>query len=205
MQGLPESYTDLGLRLLDEGDIEAAIAEFDKAIKLGLGDLAEVHVCRAQALIALGHRDAAERSLAAALAIEPYMAAAFNERGNIRRAQREFGNAINDYTMAIHIDPDYDRAYFNRALALEERRRYAEAEADLSAALKLNPGLLGAYEARGRVRAAQFKFDGAVGDISLYLRSGGGRQFDNHSETQGYLLLLRLWRLLWRVLRLGRR
>jgi len=37
------------------------------------------------------------------------------------------------------------------------------------------------------------------------LRSGGGRQFDNHSETQGYLLILRLQRLFFRLLPRWRR
>lgn len=200
MDGLQDNYCELGLRLLDKGEIEAAIAMFDSAIKLGLGDLAEVHVCRAQALALLGQWQAAEASVNAALAVEPYMAAAFNERGNLRRSQRDYDKAVNDYTMAIHIEPDYDQAYFNRALALEDWRRYAEAEADLTRALKLNPTLLAAYEARGRARAAQFKFEAAIGDLSTYLRSGGGRQYDNHSETQGYLLILRAQRLLWRLI-----
>ena len=69
----------------------------------------------------------------------------------------------------------------------------------LTRALKLNPDLKAAYEMRGRARAAQFKFDDAIADLSYYLRSGGGRDYDNHSETQGYLLILRVQRLLWRL------
>ena len=107
--------------------------------------------------------------------------------------------------MAIHIEPDYDQAHFNRALAYEARRRYAEAETDLTRALKLNPELKPAYEARGRIRAAQFNYDEAIADLSYYLRSGGGREYDNHSETQGYLLILRIQRLLWRLLPWSRR
>ena len=76
----------------------------------------------------------------------------------------------------------------------------------MTRALKLNPELKAAYEARGRIRAAQFKFDEAIADLSAYLRSGGGREYDNHSETQGYLLILRVQRLLWRLIpRWGRR
>ena len=37
-------------------------------------------------------------------------------------------------------------------------------------------------------------------DLSHYLRSGGGRENDNHSETQGYLLILRVQRLVWRLI-----
>lgn len=205
MDALSDNYYDLGMRLLEAGQFEEAIAMFDSAIKLGLGDLASVYLCQSEALSALGHWDAAEQSINQALELEPYMAAAYYDRGNIRLARRDSDGAINDFTMAIHIEPDYEAAHLNRALAYESRRRYAEAEADLSRVLKLNPELKAAYEIRGRVRAAQFKYDEAIADLSTYLRSGGGREYDNHSETQGYLLTLRFQRLLWRLIPRWRR
>lgn len=195
-----ENYFEKGWRLMDAGDFAGGIAMFDSAIKLGLGDIAEFHLCRGEALAALGHLEAAVESINAALEIEPYLAPAYLERGAIRVQQRAIDGAINDFTMAIHIEPDFAEAYFSRALAYEERKRYAEAEADLTRALDLNPNLLAAYEARGRARAAQFKFDDAIADLSYYLRSGGGKEFDNHSETQGYLLILRAQRLFWRLI-----
>ncbi len=200
MNAQPDNYFAVGLELMDDGDFPGAVIMFDSAIKLGLGDMASVYICRGEALAGLGQWDAAEQSINTALEIEPYLAAAYLERGNIRRLQRRFEAAISDYTMAIHIEPDYDMAFFNRALAYEARHRNAEAEADLTQALRFNPNLLAAYEARGPVRAAQFKFDEAIGDLSYYLRGGGGKQFDNHSETQGYLLILRIQRLVWRLL-----
>ncbi len=200
MAQFDDNYFEKGLQLMESGDFEGAIALFDSAIKLGLGDIAGIHVCRGEALAALGRMDAAIESISAALTIEPYLAAAYLARGNIRNEQREFDLAINDYTMAIHIEPDFDEAYYRRALAYEERKRYADAEADLTRTLDLNPKALGAYEARGRMRAAQFKFDDAIADLSFYLRSGGGKQFDNHSETQSYLLILRAQRLFWRLI-----
>ena len=205
LNALPDNYFDLGLRLLEAGEFEEAVAMFERAINLGLGDLAAVYLCRGEALSALGQWDAAEQSVNQALEIEPYLAAAYNERGQIRQARRDTDPAINDFTMAIHIEPEYEAAHLNRALAYESRRRYAEAEADLTRALKLNTQLTAAYEMRGRARAAQFKYDEAIADLSYYLRSGGGREYDNHSETQGYLLILRVQRLLWRLLPWGRR
>ena len=206
MAKFEDNYFEKGLQLLESGDFEGAISLFDSAIKLGLGDIAEIHVCRGEALAALGRIDAALESISDALTIEPYLAAAYLARGTIRTEQREFDLAINDYTMAIHIEPDFDDAYYSRALAYEERKRFADAEADLTRTLDLNPNALGAYEARGRMRAAQFKFDEAIADLSFYLRSGGGKAFDNHSETQSYLLILRAQRLFWRLIpRVGRR
>ena len=197
MIGQLDNYFEQGLRLMDAGDFEQAVAMFDSAIKLGLGDIAEMYVCRGEALAYLGQWQAAEDSINEALRREPYMAAAYNERGNVRRFQQDYENAINDYTAAIQIDPTYHEAYYNRALAYEERHRFAEAEADLTLTLELNPEVSQAYEVRGRVRASQRKFDAAIEDLTHYLRVGGGRQYDNHSEIQGYLLSLRLQRLLW--------
>ena len=205
MASYDENYFESGLNMLAAGDCEAAVAMFDSAIKLGLGDLAAIHVCHAEALTQLGQWDEAERGISRALEIEPYMAAAYNARGSLRRLQRQHEMAINDYTMAIHIEPDYDEAFYNRALAHEEKHRFGDAEADLTRAMQLNPDVLAAYEARGRVRAAQFKYDEAISDLSAYLRRGGGKQYDNHSETQGYLLILRAQRLFWRLLPFRRR
>ncbi|MDE2853998.1 MAG: tetratricopeptide repeat protein [Chloroflexota bacterium] len=205
MTELDDNYFEQGLRLLEAGDFDGAVAMFDSAIKLGLGDLAEIYLCRGEALASLQRWDEALKSINAALEIEPYMAAAYYERGLIRGQQGEPDLAINDYTMAIHIEPEFEEAYFSRALAYEARKRYAEAEADLTRTLRLNKHELGAYEARGRVRAAQFKYDEAIADLSAYLRSGGGKQFDNHSETQGYLLVLRAQRLLLRLVPRWRR
>lgn len=205
MSAYEDSYFAHGLRLMDLGDYEGAIALFDNALKLGLGDLAEIHVCRGEALAHLGRWQAAEDSINEALTLQPYLAPAYNARGNIYRFQGLVDKALNDYTMAIHIEPDYDEAFCNRGLAYESRRRYAEAEADLTQALQLNPKLVQVYEARGRVRAKQFKYDQAVADIRAYLKSGAAREFDNHSEMQGYLIVLRVQRLIWRLLPWGRR
>ena len=133
------NYFEKGLQLMESGDFEGAIALFDSAIKLGLGDIAAIHVCRGEAQAALGRMDVAIESISAALTIEPYQAAAYFARGNIRGEQREYDLAINDYTMAIHIEPDFEEAYYRRALAYEERKRYAEAEADLTRTLDLKP------------------------------------------------------------------
>lgn len=191
------SYFEQGLQLIEDGDHEGAVTMFDNALRLGLGDLATVHVCRAEALTYLGALRDAEIDIEAALQLQPYLADGYLARGNMRRLQGRTDEAINDFTTAIHIEPDDDDAYFQRGQANEHRRRYADAEADLTRALLLNPELGGAYEVRGRVRAAQFKFELAIADITHYLRSGAGRAYDNHSEIQGYLLILRAQRLFW--------
>ena len=196
-----DNYYEQGLSLMEMGDFEQAIAMFDKAIKLSLGDIAEIYVCRGEALAYLGRWQDAENSINQALRHQPYLATAYNERGNVRRFQSKYDEAITDYTMAININPIYYEAYYNRALAYEEKKRFSEAEEDFNRTLALNPTVSQAYEARGRVRAAQRNYDGAIEDLSRYLRVGAGHKYDNHSEVQGYLLSLRIQRFFWNLFR----
>ncbi len=193
-----DNYFEQGLVLMENGNYEGAIAMFDNAIKLSLGDIAEIYVCRGEALGYLGRWKEAENSINEALRQQPYMATAYNERGNVRRFQEDLENAITDYTMALHIDGAYYEAYYNRALAYEDKKRFFDAEEDLTRTLALNPTVSQAYEARGRVRAALHDYDGAIADLTRYLRVGAGHKYDNHSEIQGFLFTLRIKRFLWR-------
>ena len=102
-----DNYFEQGLTLMDEGQYEQAITLFDKAVKLSLGNIAEIYVCRAEALGYLGRWKDALNSVNEALRYQPYMATAYNERGNILRFQRAMDNAITDYTMAINNAPNY--------------------------------------------------------------------------------------------------
>ena len=205
MSGYDHSYFEGGLRLLDMGDCEAAAEQFDKALKLGLGDLAQVHVYRAEAQACLGNFQAAHDSINSALRLRPYFAAAYITRGHIHRAQNQIAKAIEDYTTAIHIEPGDDEAWYNRALAYEWRRQFTAAEADLTRALELNPDFGAAYEIRGRLRARLFNFKGAIADIRAYLGSDAGQAAENRSEMQGYLIVLRTQWLLWRLVSRWRR
>lgn len=199
-----DNYFEQGLALMETGDFEEAIAMFDNAIRLSLGDIAEIYVCRGEALGYLGRWKEAEKSINEALRHQPYMATAYNERGNVRRFQGDIDNAISDYTMAIHIDATYYEAYYNRALAYEEKKRFTDAEDDLTRTLALNPTISQAYEARGRMRAAKRDYDGAIADLTRYLRVGAGHKYDNHSEVQGFLFMLRIQRLFWKLIPIPR-
>ena len=200
MSNYEDSYFAQGLRLLDLGDCAAAAAQFDKALKLGLGDMAQLYVYRAEALACLGDFRAAHQNIEAALQLRPYLASAFTVRGHIHRAQSQADRAISDYTTAIHIEPGDDEAWFNRALAYEWRRQFAEAEADLTRVVELNPDSGAAHEIRGRLRARRFDYRGAIADIRAYLKSEAGQSAENRSEMQGYLVVLRTQWLLWRLL-----
>ena len=47
--------------------------------------------------------------------------------------------AIDNYTSALKINPDYAKAYYNRGNAYVELKNYTAAIADYTSALKINP------------------------------------------------------------------
>jgi tetratricopeptide (TPR) repeat protein len=122
----------------------------------------------------------------------PYLADAYNERGNLLRMNGKFDLAIQDYDAAVTLDSAHYAAYYNRALAYEKVGQYAEAESDLTQTVGLNPGVATAYEVRGRVRALLQDYDGAIADLNRYLRMGGGHEYDNHSEVQSFIISLHI-------------
>jgi tetratricopeptide (TPR) repeat protein len=57
--------------------------------------------------------------------------------------------AIDEYTMAIQLDPDYDLAYANRGYSYEELGQYQNAISDYTKSIQLDPDYAGTYNNRG--------------------------------------------------------
>jgi len=66
---------------------------------------------------AAGDLDGAFTDFTQALSIDPTFAPAYNSRGNVRLARREWDEAIRDYTRALQHDGRYKEAHCNRAVA----------------------------------------------------------------------------------------
>jgi tetratricopeptide (TPR) repeat protein len=164
---------------------------FTKALRLSLGDLAETYFYRGICYAYLGAYDKSMNDFNEALRRNPYIADAYNERGNLLRIDEDFERAIHDYDAAIAIDSAHYAAYYNRALSYEKLAQFAEAESDLTQCIELNPEIVTAYEVRGRMRALLQDYNGAIADLQLYLRMGGGHEYDNHSEIQSFIINLR--------------
>ena len=64
----------------------------------------------------------------------------------------EYREAIDDYTEAIRLDPDYNphyfSAYYNRGFAYYRLEEYEEAIDDYTQAIRLNPDYTDAYYIR---------------------------------------------------------
>jgi tetratricopeptide (TPR) repeat protein len=200
-----EDYYQQGMGQLQMGAYEEAVITFSKAVRLALGDLAEIYLQRGIAYSYLNDWDNALKDFNQALQINPYFADAYNERGTVWRFMGEYAYALTDYGAALRIEPTLAEAYYNRAITHEEQEQYTESEADFSAAIEHNRTIAPAFEGRGRIRAQLRDYEGAIADLERYLRMGGGRDYDNHSEIQSFIIVLRLRRWWARLLGLRRK
>ncbi|XP_073481442.1 tetratricopeptide repeat protein 32 [Aquarana catesbeiana] len=67
------------------------------------------------------------------------LATAYNNRGQIKYFRVDFYEAMDDYTEAIRVSPNFDVPYYNRGLVLYRLGFFDEAIKDFQKVLQLNP------------------------------------------------------------------
>ncbi len=75
--------------------------------------------------------------------------------------ENKFEEAIDIYTQAINVDPNYSSAYFNRALSYAIINKYAEAERDVELVMRNEPDSFDAPYVMGIIAEYQHDYDGA--------------------------------------------
>jgi tetratricopeptide (TPR) repeat protein len=135
-----EDLVNRGIEKGKEGDLDGAIADFDRAIKRDPKDDAPYYN-RAQAKRLKKDVAGAIADYTRAIELGSQNPAAYNNRGNARAESNDRDGAIADYTRAIELKPDYARAYYNRAMAKQAKGDAAGAQADFKTAAKLDPEL----------------------------------------------------------------
>jgi tetratricopeptide (TPR) repeat protein len=129
-----------GIEKAKNGDLDGAIADFNRAAELNPKDDAPYYN-RAQARGLKNDKAGAIADYTKAIELGSTNPAAYNNRGNARAENNDRDGAIADYTRAIELKPDYARAYYNRAMLKKEKGDAAGATADFKRAQKLNPEL----------------------------------------------------------------
>ncbi|WP_162510889.1 tetratricopeptide repeat protein [Treponema endosymbiont of Eucomonympha sp.] len=97
-------------------------------------------------------------------------AAAFFEQGNARYAQKEYGAAIEAYTKATELQPDYAEAFYNRGVVYSNKGDYGKAIADFDAAIELKPNDAEAFHNRGVAYSDTGDHDKAIADFDAAIR-----------------------------------
>ncbi len=87
---------------------------------------------------------------------------AYYNRGQIYMNRGQFGEAIEDYSMAIRLNPAYQEAVYNRGLAFEKSGQPDRAVEDYERAISLNPSNYQAFNNRGVLYGAAGSYDKAI-------------------------------------------
>ncbi len=107
-----------------------------------------------------------------AIAANPKLATAWLNRGVVYARQRDYDQAITNYTEAERLDPALVDTYLNRGIAYATIGRPELAINDYSRALTLRPGDTDLWFNRGNAYLGMRRFDRAIADFTEVLRLG---------------------------------
>jgi tetratricopeptide (TPR) repeat protein len=105
-----------------------------------------------------------------ALSLNPYDAAAYNNRGVAYEHKSDYDRAIADLDQAIRLDPTKAVGYSNRGMAYGFKGDYNRAFADLDQAIRLEPNLSLAYGNRGKTYIFKGDYNRAIADLDQAIR-----------------------------------
>ncbi len=125
-----------GLARLHQGDYEAAITDFSKAIPLN-PDSADLYNNRGFARLQLGNYPAALKDLNQAIRLNAQLISAYVNRGNVRYHLADLAGSLADYDRAIQLEPAVPNHYLRRGLVHAAMGTSATAIADFAQALQL--------------------------------------------------------------------
>ncbi len=92
------------------------------------------------------------------------------EQGNQKEELGDYAGAVDDYNMAIHIDPNNADAYRSRAYAKRELGEYSATIADYDAAIRIKPDDRYAYSSRGLAKYYLGEYSAAIADYDAAIR-----------------------------------
>lgn len=133
-----QEWFNLGLEQARQGDLEGAIASWDRALEIN-PSLAEGWHNRGSALGTLGRFDEAINSFDRAIYLDAQDFQAWNLKGNALYNLQQWEGAITCWDKALEVRPEFYQAWYNRSSALEELGRTEEAIAGYRKALEIEP------------------------------------------------------------------
>jgi TPR repeat protein len=165
--GLARFY--LGWNYDEKKQYQQAIAEYDKAIELGV-NLAAAHNNRGVAYRSLGNVDAALSDYDEAIRIDPSYALARENRAYIYLLRNRLDEAMIDVNEAIRLNGKRPRAYWIRAGIYEARAQWNDSVSDCTTAIGLNAKNEDCFNRRGWAYFKLRKYDPALADFDEAVR-----------------------------------
>jgi tetratricopeptide (TPR) repeat protein len=132
------AHNNLGNALLRKGQVDEAMAHYQKALAIQ-PDYELTHCNLGSALLQRGQVDEAIAHFQKALAVQPGLAVAHDQLGNALLQKGRVDEAMVHYQKALEGEPDFADAHINLASALLQKGQVREALAHCRAALKIQP------------------------------------------------------------------
>ena len=154
---------DLGNALLQKGEVDGAIAHYQKAMQIN-PDYAEAHNNLSFALLQKGKVDEAIAQCRRALQINPDLAEAHNNLGYALLLKGKVDEAIAHFQKALQIKPDSVQPQGNLGSALLQKGDVDGAIAHYQKALQISPG---SAAIRNNLQSALLQ-KGRVGEVIAY-------------------------------------
>ncbi len=156
-------YVSRGKSYLKNGQIEDAITDFNKAIRLS-PENAAAYFARGNAYYVNGQVDQAISDYDKAIELNPRYTNAYFSRGYYYQATGEYDKAISDFSKVIGIHPENALAYNYRGNAYFVQEQHQKAVDDYNMAIGLDSEYADAYINRGSYYQAIGEYDNAVSD-----------------------------------------
>ncbi len=161
--GVPVVHNNLGNVYLKKGRMDAAIAEYKKAISLNPND-ASLYNNLGAAYLKKGRLDAAIAEYRKAISLNPADALAYINLGNTYSSKGRLDAAIAEYRKAISLNPDYALAHNNLGNAYLGKGETDAAIAEYRKTISLNPADALAHYNLGVAYGGKGKLDAAIAE-----------------------------------------
>jgi tetratricopeptide (TPR) repeat protein len=158
-------YNHLGKTLLDEGNIDKAIAHFSKALTIN-PKYADPHINLSQIYFNQRQYRKAIFHLKKAVQLEPENHLLHNDLGASYLKLGRFNEAAPHFGEAIKLKTDYVPAYINLGNVMVQQGRLDGAIDQYSTAIRLQPDYAEAHNNLGVVHASQGKLQEAIANFS---------------------------------------
>lgn len=146
-------FVDRGYRLMSDGSVKSALADFDKAIELSPA-YGRAHADRGVALVHLKRLDEAEAALLRARQLEENDFVVHQGLGMLHLARDGPAEAVESLTRSVQLAPDQTFTLGVRAAAYGQLGKLREAIADIDRIIALEPKPDGALWEKARLHTA---------------------------------------------------
>jgi len=148
------SHRDTGFLYFEQGQVDKAIDEFNRALKLDPQD-ASTHFGAGLCCYEKGEISRAMEEFGQVLEINPQHLQANYHLGLCYYQKKEFPEALSNFQQAIILDPKNKYVYCQMGQAYFEQRQYNLALKALKKAVKINPNMPSAHQTMGTIYLEQ--------------------------------------------------